>query len=90
MPGGLCGGISLCAYNELDKPVNIENKPIVRILFNEGIKGLFEYALKLGYTELTDGYCGKCHLCVDIRKYLFKTGKYEELAPAEFYIELEK
>ena len=49
---------------------------------------MFDYAQKMGYIEKSDGYCGKCHLCVDIRTFLFnKFGaeKYLELAPAEFY-----
>lgn len=33
-------------------------------------KGLLEFAGDLGYKENKEGYYSKCHLCVDIRKYL--------------------
>jgi len=88
MPGGLCGGIKMCSYKEAGTEINLNDKPLIKLLFNEGIRGLFDYAQKMGYIEKSDGYCGKCHLCVDIRTFLFnKFGaeKYLELAPAEFY-----
>jgi len=88
MPGGLCGGISMCDYKETGGEINLNDKPLLKILYNEGVKGLYETALKSGYTELADGYCGKCHLCVDIRKFFFndsENNEFGELAPAEFY-----
>lgn len=88
MPGGLCGGIAMCDYKRAGDEINLNDRPLLKILYNEGIKGLYEIALKAGYSELSDGYCGKCHLCVDIRNYLFNNAgenEFIELAPAEFY-----
>lgn len=34
---------------------------------------------------LEDGYVGKCHLCVDVRKHLSARGEFDELQPAQFY-----
>ena len=38
-----------------------------------------------GYEASESGYFSKCHLCVDIRKYLVENGEYIELSPAEYY-----
>ena len=38
-----------------------------------------------GYEPLAEGYTGKCHLCVDVRRHLIKTGEFKELRPQEFY-----
>ena len=38
------------------------------------------------YQEREDGYIGKCHLCIDVRKHIVETGgRYKELAPRFFY-----
>jgi hypothetical protein len=42
----------------------------------------------MGYQELSDGYVSKCHLCLDIRKYLASSGDYDELQPRDFYEQL--
>ncbi len=31
------------------------------------------------------GHTGKCHLCMDVRRHLVKTGEFKELRPQEFY-----
>ncbi len=88
MPGGLCGGIRMCGYKETGGEINLNDKPLLKLLFNEGIRGLFDFALKSGYVENPEGYCGKCHLCVDIRNFFFSRGgknEFIELAPDEFY-----
>jgi hypothetical protein len=38
-----------------------------------------------GYEELPDGYAGKCHLCVDVRRHLVEHGEFAELRPRAFY-----
>lgn len=93
MPGGLCGGIRMCDYRESDDEINLNDKPLLKILFNEGVRGLYELAVRAGYSELPGGYCGKCHLCVDVRNFFFgaageKGDKFIELAPDEFYTTL--
>jgi hypothetical protein len=52
------------------------------------MKGLLNFALDVGYQELSEGYVSKCHLCLDIRKYLASNGDYDELKPREFYEQL--
>ncbi|VUT25338.1 MAG: hypothetical protein MOIL_00992 [Candidatus Methanolliviera sp. GoM_oil] len=90
---GYCGGISLgdCRnLNELLKDgLDLERKPVLKFLINEDFKGLFHFAKDFGYQELREGYVSKCHLCIDIRKYLLGRGEFDELKPKEFYSHLE-
>jgi hypothetical protein len=91
MPG-YCGGISLGSWFELDRllkeGIDLENRPVLKYLVKEDMKGLLNFALDTGYQELGEGYVSKCHLCLDIRKYLVSSGHYDELKPGEFYEQL--
>jgi organic radical activating enzyme len=90
---GFCGGISLGDCMELDKLLNegidTEQYPVLTFLINEDFKGLCRFAKDLGYIESPDGYFSKCHLCMDIRKYLILKQDFKELSPKEFYLHLE-
>jgi hypothetical protein len=91
MPG-YCGGISLGSWFEMDRllkeRIDLENRPVLKYLVKEDMKGLLNFALDVGYQELSEGYVSKCHLCLDIRKYLASNGDYDELKPREFYEQL--
>ena len=88
MPG-YCGGISLGSWFELDRllkeGIDLVNRPVLNYLIKNDMKELFNFALDLGYQELSEGYVLKCHLCLDIRKYLVSIGDYAELQPRKFY-----
>jgi hypothetical protein len=90
---GYCGGISLGSWKELDclteEGIDLDNKPILKYLIEDDFEGLLEYARERGYQERKKGYLSKCHLCMDIRKYLVKQDDYEELQPKQFYDFLE-
>lgn len=43
--------------------------------------------VEYGYIQQNDGYVGKCHLCVDVRKHLIKYSDFDELRPKEFYFD---
>ncbi len=90
---GFCGGASLGDSRKLDEllkeVVDIERYPILGFLMEEDLKGLFEFARDLGYSEFQDGYFSKCHLCTDISRHLARKGDFEELRPKEFYLHLE-
>lgn len=92
MPG-YCGGISLGSWFELDRLVkeglDLENRPVLKYLVNEDMRGLLSFALDRGYGEMNEGYVSKCHLCLDIRKYLASKGDFEELKPRKFYEQLQ-
>jgi hypothetical protein len=92
MPG-YCGGISLGSWFELDQlfeeGIDLQNRPVLKCLVKEDMQGLFNFASNAGYHDLTEGYVSKCHLCLDIRKFLVSNGDYPELQPAEFYDQLQ-
>jgi hypothetical protein len=91
MPG-YCGGISLGSWFEMDRlikeKIDLEKRPVLNYLVKKDMKGLLNFASDMGYQELIEGYVSKCHLCLDIRKYLASSGDYDELKPREFYEQL--
>jgi hypothetical protein len=91
MPG-YCGGISLGSWFELDRllkeGIELETHPVLKYLANEDIKGLLNFSIDRGYSEVEEGYVSKCHLCLDIRRYLALSGDFEELKPRQFYEQL--
>ncbi len=86
---GFCGGISFGDCRELDRMlregVDTECYPVLGLLMDNNMKGLFEFAKSAGYKESEEGYFSKCHLCTDIRKHLALNGDFNELQPKEFY-----
>ncbi len=92
MPG-YCGGISLGSWFEMDRlvkeEIDLTNRPVLKYLVKEDMKGLLNFAFDMGYPELSEGYVSKCHFCLDIRKYLASIDDYDELKPREFYEQLQ-
>jgi hypothetical protein len=92
MMPGYCGGISLGAWRDIDHLINegidLEEHPILNFLISEDMQGLFHFAMDYGYGESPEGYVSKCHLCLDIRKYLVLKKDFSELTPGEFYLHL--
>ncbi len=85
-----CGGLAVGCWGEL--PSLLQDfaagryPPLVEILLRGGPYGLYELACEeYGYTPLPEGYAGKCHLCVDVRKCLVEKGEFQELRPTGFY-----
>jgi hypothetical protein len=87
---GFCGGLSIGNWHDLPQ-LRIDfshgrHPPLIEILVERGPFGLLELARTgFGYQSLPDGYAGKCHLCVDVRRHLLKSGQFGELRPAGFY-----
>lgn len=92
MPG-YCGGISLGDWHQLDDLIedgmDLDKRPVLRFLVAENMQGLFDFARDYGYSELEAGYISKCHLCLDLRKYLVRQNDFKELRPLEFYNHLD-
>jgi hypothetical protein len=92
MPG-FCGGLSLGSWFELDRlisqGIDLGRRPILRFLVNRDMKGLLDFASARGFRPLDDGYVSKCHLCLDIRKYLAAADDFIELRPKQFYDQLQ-
>lgn len=60
--------------------------PILALLVSEGVKGLYEHARSAGYSPRREGYVSPCHLCLDMRVFLyFNEAQYEEFYPDFFY-----
>lgn len=86
-----CAGISLnnVFENENILEVNLKDCPILSAL-TKSMAELYYIAKQFGYTPLKDGYISKCHLCLDIRKYIVsKTAEFKELRPTEYYTRIE-
>lgn len=87
---GFCGGLTAGDWHRLTEVIRDYTQGqfprLIKILIDEGPFGLYNFAYELyEYRTQTEGYAGKCHLCVDVRAHLTSVGDFEELAPAEFY-----
>lgn len=85
-----CGGLRMGDWRGFEGMVDRYERQdypeLTGILIKDGPYGLYEFAYdKYGYSPLEDGYVGKCHLCVDVRKHLNSRGDFEELQPMRFY-----
>jgi hypothetical protein len=85
-----CGGLSLGNWHKLpqimDKYHAGSHPPLIKILIEEGPYGLFCLAkADFGYHQRAEGYAGKCHLCVDVRRHLVTFQDFPELKPSGFY-----
>jgi hypothetical protein len=85
-----CGGLTLGDWHDLPGLLARyqagDYPPLVEVLIQRGPYGLLELARKAhAYQPLPEGYTGKCHLCVDVRRHLVAHGTFEELRPQEFY-----
>jgi hypothetical protein len=87
---GFCGGLTVGDWHQLPQLLVDFSEgrypPLIEILVERGPYGLCELAEdRYVYSQLPEGYAGKCHLCVDVRRHLFETGDFPELRPPGFY-----
>lgn len=82
---GLCSGLAFLR-DDLGAPLTADKYPLLARLHEAGINGLFEMGREQGF-EASGSYLSKCHLCLDIRRYLVLDRKlaFPELAPLGFY-----
>lgn len=60
--------------------------PVVSAVVAGGSYELLKRARECGYEELAGGYTDKCHLCHDVRRFLFEQGIWREsVGPGECY-----
>lgn len=90
-----CGGLTLGSWRELPRLLDDfqagRYPPLIEILVERGPYGLFELARdEYGYRPPAEGYAGKCHVCVDVREHLSRSGEFAELQPEGFYEELRR
>jgi len=87
---GFCGGLSLGNARHLDdlcRGIELERFPVLQALLTD-LAGLYRLGIEYGY-QAQAGYVSKCHLCIDIRRHLARTGDFAELQPRELYERLE-
>ena len=87
---GFCGGLTVGAWKDLPGVLSDFSAgrypALIDLLIRSGPYGLAELAIdQFGYTPIDKGYVGKCHLCVDVRRYLVEHGSFDELQPVGFY-----
>jgi hypothetical protein len=85
-----CGGLTVGDWRALPQLLDDYRArrypPIIDLLIRSGPHALFDGASRHhGYRELPEGYTGKCHLCVDVRKHLAQIDDHPELRPRRFY-----
>lgn len=92
---GFCSGLRIGEGTGFDlgrlyrEGIRLSQYPVLDILINNGVQGLYEHTLKAGYTPLKQGYVSPCHLCLDMRVHLyFHKERYPEFYPDFFYEEL--
>lgn len=82
---GLCAGLAL-DYEHIGKPLPKERYPLLTLLLEKGITGLFDMARVKGFSPDRPGYISKCDLCTDIRCFFALQNKFNtELLPRGFY-----
>lgn len=86
---GYCAGLTLGDARRMEEVVggvDLSDRPVLKAL-SEGLGSLYKLAVEgYGYKEKAEGYISKCHLCLDIRRYLaLEVGGFRELHPIEFY-----
>jgi hypothetical protein len=87
---GFCGGLTVGDWHDLPELLRDYREAryprLIARLIQSGPAGLLELgASEYGFVPSPDGYAGKCHLCVDIRRVLARSGDFPELRPQEFY-----
>jgi hypothetical protein len=87
---GFCGGLTVGDWRELGQVLDDfqteRYPPLIKVLIEHGAYGLMKLAQEEhGYTPCEEGYTGKCHLCVDVRRHLVETDDFAELRPRGFY-----
>jgi hypothetical protein len=84
---GFCAGLTIGDARDLKKLYEgVEVKPILALLYNKGVLGLLNFAVKEYGFQQRETYSHPCHLCTDIRKHIAdSTDEFSELAPKGFY-----
>ena len=66
-------------FNHLDHP-------LMKIFLEEGPVPVMNEVVRYGFEIDKDGYADKCHLCFEVRRFLFFKGLYlDEVGPSEIF-----
>jgi len=64
-----CTGLGI-ALGDLGSGLDAAHYPVLSGLYSGGLKNLYNYAIKNGFTPDETGYASKCDLCFNMRKHL--------------------
>jgi hypothetical protein len=86
------GGKAALALSDLfEKGLDLRRYPALEMLLRGGLPSLYSFALRLGYEPVGAGYGSSCHLCLDMRVFLYQQGfRFPEFYPDFLYEELGK
>ncbi len=86
---GMCSGLAI-RREDLGKEITPERYPIISTLFASGINAFLRIASETYGFKPRDLYLSKCHLCVDIRRFLVREKHIAslELQPESHYSNL--
>jgi hypothetical protein len=79
-----CPGISVANVDNLHPTIDKTTAPFFMALYEGGPVEAWKRFAPEFKPDVT-GYIGKCHFCLELRNYLFKQNKFNELRPAEMY-----
>ena len=69
-----------------DRPARAGCFELVSLLAQSGPAALMNLAGEMGYRPRGEGYAARCHLCWDVRRWLFENGSFrDQLGPAVVY-----
>jgi hypothetical protein len=95
---GFCTGLQIGDKTAFDldrlyrEGIRLATYPILDMLVEGTVGDLRRFAEGLGFSQNREGYVSACHLCGDIRTWLYHHFPYEkrpaELAPGFFYEEM--
>lgn len=90
---GVCAGIIMATVNNQSIEQVWEHlrdhwqeNPVLDAVVAGGSYELMQRAKQFGYAERGEGYASKCHICTDVRQFLFERGIWPEaIGPADCY-----
>jgi hypothetical protein len=70
----LCAGIAIgntndASVSDILRGYDPAQHPILNILLDKGVKGLFDLAVEKGYRPI-ERYVSECHVCFSVRRFL--------------------
>jgi hypothetical protein len=91
---GFCGGISLGKAKDLNRMIEegieLDRYPVLRFIVENDFAGFYQFAQRQGFRDRAEGYYSKCHLCLELRKFLCSVADFQELQPKVFYQQIAK
>lgn len=89
---GVCSGIILgnvsgISLDNIWKQFDWRNREFIDILFTDGPVGLLEKAVNFGY-KIRRYYASRCHLCTNVRQFLFNLGSFKSVIGPSFCYDL--